>query len=88
MATRVNAHEERLATLHSIMNVIAILNVGSPRRSASDRWIDLRTLMPEVDSDTDEPWGQFVARPKQTAFEDRANTELLNAPSPMKQTSE
>lgn len=66
MATRINAHEERLATLNSIMNVIAILDMGAPRRSVSDRWIDLRALMPSVehDSEIDEPWDQFFARPR------------------------
>lgn len=64
MATRVNAHEERLATLNSIMNVIAILDMGAPRRSVTDRWIDVRALMPVVDADqsVDESWDGFAAR--------------------------
>ena len=53
MATRINAHEERLATLNSIMNVIAILDLSSPRRSVSDRWIDVRALMPVVENEAD-----------------------------------
>jgi hypothetical protein len=60
MATRTSAHEERLATLRSVMNVIAILDQTSPRRAAQRNGFDLRPLVPmEWVSDADESWDEF-----------------------------
>jgi hypothetical protein len=60
MATRTSAHEERLATLRSVMNVIAILDQTSPRRAAVRNGFDLRPLVPiEWMGDTDENWDEF-----------------------------
>ena len=57
MATRTNAQEERLATLRSVMNVIAILDQSAPRRAASNNGFDLRALLPPLsEHDADENW--------------------------------
>jgi hypothetical protein len=68
MATRTSAHEERLATLRSVMNVIAILDQTSPRRAVQGNGFDLRSLVPmEWTSDSDENWDDFritVTHPK------------------------
>jgi hypothetical protein len=69
MATRTSAHEERLATLRSVMNVIAILDQTSPRRAAQRNGFDLRPLVPmEWVSDADESWDEFrISPPDQSA---------------------
>jgi len=60
MATRTSAHEERLATLRSVMNVIAILDQSSPRRAAQHNGFDLRALLPtDWTSEADESWDDF-----------------------------
>ena len=60
MATRTNAHEERLATLRSVMNVIAILDQTSSRRAARNNGFDLRALLPfSWTTDTEESWDDF-----------------------------
>jgi hypothetical protein len=65
MATRTSAHEERLATLRSVMNVIAILDQTSPRRAAQRNGFDLRPLVPmEWVSDADESWDEFKMVPR------------------------
>lgn len=62
MATRTNAHEERLATLRSVMNVISILDQQSPRRVSANRGIDLRPLLPALGfAESDESWDEFWA---------------------------
>jgi len=60
MATRTNAHEERLATLRSVMNVIAILDQSASRRAARNNGFDLRALIPSNWAiETDESWDDF-----------------------------
>ena len=60
MATRTNAHEERLATLRSVMNVIAILDRSASRRAAQNNGFDLRALLPtNWIAETDESWDEF-----------------------------
>jgi hypothetical protein len=64
MATRTSAHEERLATLRSVMNVIAILDQTSPRRAAERNGFDLRSLVPmDWACDADESWDEFRIAP-------------------------
>jgi hypothetical protein len=64
MATRTNAQEERLATLQSVMNVIAILDQSTPRRAAPNNGFDLRSLLPSVtEPDADDYWDNFRASP-------------------------
>lgn len=72
MATRVNAHEERLATLNSVMNVISVLDQSAPRRTVTDRWLDLRALLPafETEHDGDDNWAQFLAPPAPRAMQE------------------
>ena len=61
MATRTNAQEERIATLRSVMNVIAILDQTSPRRAASNNGFDLRPLGPRFEfCELDESWDDFL----------------------------
>ncbi|MDQ2682764.1 MAG: hypothetical protein M3Y37_04495 [Chloroflexota bacterium] len=66
MATRLNGHEERLATLTSVMNVIAVLEQSHPRRSVADRWLDLRMSLPAFDTPRpgDESWDHFAMDPR------------------------
>jgi hypothetical protein len=60
MATRTSAQEERIATLRSVMNVIAILDQTSPRRAAPNHGFDLRPLLPRFDdSGNDDCWDDF-----------------------------
>jgi hypothetical protein len=60
MATRTNAHEEQLATLRSVMNVIAILDQSASRRAAQNNGFDLRALIPSNwATDADESWDDF-----------------------------
>ena len=60
MATRTNAHEERLATLQSVMNVISILDQSASRRAAQNNGFDLRALIPTTwATETDESWDDF-----------------------------
>ena len=60
MATRLNTHEERLATLRSVMNVIAILDQSAPERARSNNGFDLRCLLAPVESEEiDESWQQL-----------------------------
>jgi hypothetical protein len=60
MATRTNAQEERLATLRSVMNVIAILDQSAPRRADQQRGFDLRPLLRQIsDHDAEESWDEF-----------------------------
>jgi hypothetical protein len=59
MATRTNAQEERLATLRSVMNVIAILDQVSPERATARHGFDLRPLLPRAETETDESWDEF-----------------------------
>lgn len=60
MATRLNAQEERLATLRSAMNVIAILDQSTPERARPNHGFDLRPLLPVVEfEDADESWERF-----------------------------
>ena len=67
MATRINAHEERLATLRSVMNVIAILDQSAPRRAAKNNGFDLRALFPSNwATETDESWDDFRQSPSVT----------------------
>jgi hypothetical protein len=60
MATRTNAHEEQLASLRSVMNVISILDQSSSRRAAQNNGFDLRALIPTTwATETDESWDDF-----------------------------
>ena len=60
MATRTNANEERLATLRSVMNVIAILDQSASRRAAHNNGFDLRALIPtNWIFETEESWDDF-----------------------------
>jgi hypothetical protein len=62
MATRTSAHEERLATLRSVMNVIAILDQTSSRRAVRNNGFDLRALMPFTWATAEEDsWDEFRA---------------------------
>lgn len=61
MSTRTNIHEEKAATLQSVMNVIGMLDQGSPQRSTVLRTLDLRPLFPDFDSlHEDESWEPFI----------------------------
>lgn len=61
MATRLNAHEERLATLRSVMNVIAILDHSTPERARPNRGFDLRPLVPVHESEAaEESWDELL----------------------------
>jgi hypothetical protein len=72
MATRTSAQEERIATLQYVMNVIALLDGETPRRSALPEAIDLRALLPRsVDVEPlDDPWGEFLELPARSRFND------------------
>ena len=71
MATRTNAQEERLATLRSVMNVIAILDQTSPRRAAQRHGFDLRPLMPPISAaEGDENWDEFWRTGRQASSGD------------------
>ena len=60
MAIRTDANEERLATLRSVMNVIAILDQSASRRSAQNNGFDLRSLIPtDWATETEESWDDF-----------------------------
>ena len=56
--TITNAQEERLATLRSVMNVIAILDQVSPERASAKHGFDLRPFRP-APRRTDESWDEF-----------------------------
>ena len=61
MATRTNAQEEKIETLRSIMNVIALLDQGVPR-SSPHREFSLRSLLPvssDESGETDD-WDGFL----------------------------
>ena len=61
MSTRTNLHEEKAATLKSVMNVIGMLDQGSPQRATVLRTLDLRPLLPDFDScHEDESWEPFI----------------------------
>ena len=62
MSMKTNAHEERAATLKSAMNVIAMLDQGTPRRSTAVREFDLRPLVPSCETQLadDDGWEPFV----------------------------
>ena len=60
MATRTNAQEERLATLRSVMNVIAILDQSASLRADQQRGFDLRPLLRQISNhDTEDSWDEF-----------------------------
>ena len=64
MAVRTDAQEERIATLRSVMNVIALLDGEAPRRRTMPEAVDLRALLPlafELDS-SEGPWAEFLAQ--------------------------
>ena len=64
MAARTDAQEERIATLRSVMNVIALLDAEAPRRRTMPEAIDLRALLPlafELDPGED-PWAESLAQ--------------------------
>ena len=66
MAIRSDAQEERIATLRSVMNVIALLDGEAPRRRTLPEAVDLRALLP-VAPDLDpgqDPWVEFLAQPR------------------------
>ena len=58
MATRLNAREEKIATLRSIMNVISILDQEHPRQSGRPLEVDLRALLLAPAFAADEIWGR------------------------------
>lgn len=62
MSNRTNAQEEKIATLQSVMNVIAILNQSKANSRFGGREFDLRPLLPVVDPQTfdDEGWNSFL----------------------------
>ena len=61
MATRMNVQEERLATLRSVMNVIAILDRSSSARAQCNRGFDLRPLLPPLENGAyDDSWDEFL----------------------------
>ena len=72
MATRTSAQEERIATLQYVMNVIALLDGETPRRSSLPEVIDLRALLPRsIDIEPlDDPWGEFLELPSRSRFND------------------
>ena len=62
MAVRTSAMEERIATLRSVMNVIALLDGETPRHSSLPEAVDLRALLPRsFDQDaSDDPWAELM----------------------------
>jgi hypothetical protein len=65
MAVRTDAQEERIATLRSVMNVIALLDGEGARRGTLPEAVDLRALLPlTVDQDSEDPWFSYLARPR------------------------
>ena len=72
MATRTDAQEERIATLRSVMNVIAMLDGETPRRSTLPEAVYLRALLPRaIDHDPlDDPWGEYLYLPVKPGFND------------------
>lgn len=66
MALRTDAQAERIATLRSVMNVIALLDAEPPRRSALSEAVDLRALLPwplATETNDDDPWSKVMAHP-------------------------
>jgi hypothetical protein len=57
MATRLNARDEKVAALCSIMNVLSILDQEHPRPSGRPLEVDLRTLLPVLALVDEETWG-------------------------------
>ncbi len=60
MATRVNAREEKMATLQSVMNVIATLDHDHPPRAFQGRPIDFRGLLQAQAPELDEEWSETL----------------------------
>jgi hypothetical protein len=56
MATRVNAREEKLATMMSVMNVIATLDHDHPPHAFHVRPIDFRGLLHAQTAEPDDEW--------------------------------
>lgn len=72
MATRMNAQEERLATLRSVMNVIALLDQSSPQRARPHQGFDLRPLAPLRETgEHDDSWDAFLCPPSRIAERSR-----------------
>ena len=66
MAVRTDQQAERIATLRSVMNVIALLDGETPRRSALPEVLDLRALLPRsLECDCgDDPWAAVLVQPR------------------------
>ena len=63
MAVRTDAQEERIATLRSVMNVIALLDGEGARRGTQPEAIDLRAMLTlAVDQDSEDPWFSYLGR--------------------------
>ena len=56
MATRINAREEKLATMMSVMNVIAALDHDHPPHAFQARPIDFRGLLHAQTAEPDDEW--------------------------------
>lgn len=75
MASRLNAQEERLATLRSVMNVIAILDHSAPERARPNHGFDLRPLLPPLQSEgVDESWDDYLFPARQLSGSRRPRT--------------
>ena len=66
MATRTNAQEEKIETLRSVMNVIAIVDLGTPRRPPSQRSFELRSLLPAIGEADADGWDVFLDTARRT----------------------
>jgi hypothetical protein len=60
MATRVNAREEKLATMMSVMNVIAALDFDHPPRPFQTRPIDFRGFLHAQAAESDDDWTEAM----------------------------
>jgi hypothetical protein len=56
MATRVNAIDEKIATLQSIMNVISLVKHADGPGAGPERSIDLRPLLTIAQDNSAESW--------------------------------
>jgi len=56
MATRLNAIDEKIAALQSIMNVISLVNHADRPGVSPDRPIDLRPLLTMAQENSAESW--------------------------------
>jgi hypothetical protein len=72
MATRINAREEKLATMRSVMNVIAALDHDKPPRPYQRRPIDFRGFLHAQAGDLDDEWTEALLVRREALFHKEA----------------